>query len=135
MLLSLRGNIIPVGRRETRERDFSGKLFFGFCASWREEQGTEKGRERGKKEKEKEENGWKVKLEKKLVSNMFLFDEGGESNVEFLISKLGKSAYDSTHRRVKNMYLHLREFISRIFLPTDLHISSSKYLFVERCIR
>ena len=61
---------------------------------------------------------------------MFLFDEGGESNVEFLISKLGKSPYDSTHRRVKNMYLHLREFISRIFLPTDLHIFSSKYLFV-----
>ena len=48
MLLSLRGNIIPVGRRETR--------------------------------KEKEENGWKVKLEKKLVSNMFLFDEEGGTN-------------------------------------------------------
>lgn len=43
---------------------------------------------------------------------MFLFDEGGESNVEFLISKLGKSAYDSTHRRVKNMYLRTYTYAS-----------------------
>lgn len=64
---------------------------------------------------------------------MFLFDEG--SNVGFLISKLEKSAHDSTHLRVKNMYLYLGEFISlsRIFLPTDFvsrNISSSKYLSI-----
>lgn len=75
------------------------------------------------------ETGDKGEGKKKLVSNMFLFDEG--SNVGFLISKLEKSAHDSTHLRVKNMYLYLGEFISlsRIFLPTDLRIS--KYFFFE----
>lgn len=122
----------------SEEEKHAKEIFLKSYSSVRlERRNREQKREEGeeKKKKEKKENGWKVKLEKKLVSNMFLFDEGGESNVEFLISKLGKSAHDSTHRRVKNMYLHLREFISRIFLPTDLHISSSKYLFVERCIR
>ena len=75
----------------------------------------------------KETGDKKGEGKKKLVSNMFLFDEG--SNVGFLISKLEKSAHDSTHLRVKNMYLYLGEFISRIFLPTDLRIS--KYFFFE----
>lgn len=98
--------------KHAKEIFLKSQLLLGFYASWNEGNRGQKG---GR--------------EKKLVSNIFLFDEG--SNVRFLISNLEKSAHDSTHLRVKNMYLYLDEFISlsRIFLPTDLRIS--KYFFFE----
>lgn len=51
VLLSLRGNIIPVGRRETRERDFSEKPATPrfLCVLERRKQGTKRGK--GKKKK------------------------------------------------------------------------------------
>lgn len=71
---------------------------------------------------------------------MFLFDEEGGTNGKISDLEAWEKPirfHPPPRKKYVLTYLHLREFISlsRIFLPTDLHISSSKYLFVERCIR